>query len=402
MKKLFNFLFVFALLVLLFTACQSKDSITSPVSELEKPSSVYTFYCDPTKIADETVNLIAGQHNPVGTATFHKTTSGLEINYQLNSVVINSGAKITEVHIDFATTLNNNSKNGGFHANNSGNPQPGQFDLNVPISGSGVTNWSTTISNETLAGYLNTTVVPADFYIAAHGVVTYPDQSGAGNCPDLPNGKWRYLVEGKWWGVSHYVEGMKIYDTNDLNSQLLYDNISGWCVDRQRGVTAGNSWNQVDFLCSTSPDTAGKCLVEKIGNLAAVNWLLNNKTYSGTPSMMDLQVTIWKLVSNETDYSEYTYNAARVEALYNAALTHTDFVPGCGQIIGVLMFSTDIDYCNGDRGVQVLLVEQFVQCGAGGSETMWGFDWDFNNQMPLDNYSCRFVDQGNWARYFKF
>ena len=58
------------------------------------------------------------------------------------------------------------------------------------------------------------------------------------------------------------------------------------------------------------------------------------------------------------------------------------------------------NYCVGEDAMQAFLIERPVVCG--GSETMWGFDWDFDNSVPLANYSCRFVEQGNWARYFKF
>ena len=303
---------------------------------------------------------------------------------------------ISEIHIDFATALNNDAANGGFHANSQGSPQPGHFDLNTTTAGS---SWSTTISASDLADYLNVGSVPAHFYIAAHGVVNYATTGGAGTCPTLPNGKWRYL---DWHpGHNYYVQGAKLYESNDLSSELILDSLNGWCVDRSRPVEGFNQdvWNQVDFLCSTE-DLTGLCLVDKPENIKAVNWLLNNKTYAGTPSMVDIQVTIWELVSNNNDYSNYTYDAGRVATLKAAALEHSDFVPGCGQIIGSLMYSSNTNYCNGG-GIQVILIERTVECGGGGSDTMWGFNIDQNGEA-IEDESCRFVDQGNWARYFQF
>ena len=114
--------------------------------------------------------------------------------------------------------------------------------------------------------------------------------------------------------------------------------------------------------------------------------------------MRDIQVTIWLLLDNNLEPFK-AYDTARVTYLYNEAIKHLDFVPGCGDLIGVYMFEADVDYCS-HSGMQVMLVERPVMCG--GSDTMWGFDWDFDNSVPLDNYSCRFVDQGNWARYFLY
>ena len=113
-------------------------------------------------------------------------------------------------------------------------------------------------------------------------------------------------------------------------------------------------------------------------NVGAVNWLLNNKTYVAGATMADIQVAIWRLI-DDLGYSKPTslfFNEARVTALVTEALLHNAFVPDCGQIIGVLMYQTGVDYCSAD-GMQVILIERTVECGGGGSETMWGFDWDY-------------------------
>ncbi len=50
--------------------------------------------------------------------------------------------------------------------------------------------------------------------------------------------------------------------------------------------------------------------------------------------------------------------------------------------------------------MQVFIVEQPVECGGGGSDTMWGFNFEDGAAVPDE--SCLFVDPGNWARYFQF
>jgi hypothetical protein len=300
---------------------------------------------------------------------------------------------MTEVHIDFATTLNNDAAHGGFHANSTGNPQPGLFDVNVALS-PGQTTWLMTIPKATLLTYLNLPAgsnLPATFYIAAHGVINYG--GGAGLCPTLPNGKWRHLAQVP--GSYYYMEGAQLRETSDPNSQLLYV-LNGWCIDRDRGAKPGIPV-QVDFLCSTDDIS---CYVDLPQNIGAVNWLLNNQTFNGNTSGRSIQVTIWKLLDTSSEPFK-PYDTLMVNALYAEALNHLSFVPGCGQIIGVVMFEEGYDYCtNPSQAMQAFLVEQTVICG--GSDTMWGFDWDFNNGTPLAGYSCVFVDPGNWARYFKF
>ena len=394
MKKLISLSFFFAVLGLLFVGCQSNENITSPTDELNKPTPppVYVYNCDPTALSSGgtvTVDLVAGQHNVVGSATFTLTGAGnLEIAYNLNGGV----GTITEVHIDFATALNNDAANGGFHANSQGSPQPGHFDINTT---SGASSWSTTVLKADLLNYLNLPAgsdVPDHFYIAAHGVVSYATSGGEGVCPTLPNGKYRYLKSVP--GANYYAENMKLFN-DALGTDLYMDNLNGWCVDRQNGAMGGK-YVQVDFLCSTD-DISGLCLVDKPDNIGAVNWLLNNKNYGGTSTARDIQVTIWLLLDNNVDPFN-AYDTARVDYLYNEAIKHLDFVPGCGDVIGVYMFETGKDYCD-ESGMQVFLVEQTVECGSGGSDTMWGFNYD---NGPVEGESCLFVDPGNWARYFQF
>ena len=244
MKKLITVSSFFALLVLFLAGCQNSSDIVSPDTNLDKPPvpPVVTYDCTitPSSVDDTaTVDLVAGQHNPVGTATFIWTGSELKIYYDLNGGV----GTISEIHIDFADTLTNDAANGGFHANSQGSPQPGHFDINTTTSGS---SWSTTVSKADLLNYLNLpsdSDVPDHFYIAAHGVVNYESTGGAGICPTLPDGKWRWLQSVP--GTNYYVENAKLYEQPDQNSTLLYT-LNGWCVDRENGAKGGE-FVQVGF-----------------------------------------------------------------------------------------------------------------------------------------------------------
>ncbi len=393
MKKLFTLISFLILYSLIFIGCQNTENITSPVSELDKnaaaSSSVLTFGCDPSPI-DGTVELVAGQHNVVGHATFTKIGDDLKIDYVLDADEIAGGALITEVHIDFAKVLTNDSNAGGFHANKSGNPQPGLFDINAGLT-PGQTSWSLTVLKADLLKYLNLPAngtVPANFYIAAHGVVKW---GGESICPTLPNGLFRYLAEVP--GNNYYVENAKLFN-DAAGTTLLYDNLNGWCVNRKNGARPG-LYVPVNFLCSTA-DISGLCLVDHPENIGAVNWVLNNKVVSSTYApYRTVQVVIWKLLDNNIEPFN-PYDTLQVNALYNEALKHTSFVPGCGQIIGVFMYEAGKDYCT-QSAMQTMLIERTVACG--GSETIWGFDYD---NGPVTGLSCRFVEQGNWARYFKF
>lgn len=394
MKKLITFSSLFALLILFLAGCQKSLDVTSSGDNLNKPGPYEFVDCGLTALNESgtaTVDLVAGQHNVVGSATFTlDAEDSLHISYNV------SGGTITEVHIDFAqyvSPLTNDANDGGFHANSQGSPQPGHFDINTT---SGSSSWSTVISKADLLGYLNLSSgdpLPSDFYIAAHGVIEGDGGSGSGTCPTLENGHYRDTTTVP--GTYYYMENAEIKETSDQSSPVLYT-LNGWCVDRENGAAPG-SVVQVDFLCSTE-DVSGLCLVDYPDNIGAVNWVLNNKVVSDEYApYRTVQVVIWKLLDASTD-NFAPYDTADVDQLYAEALTHTGFVPQCGDIIGVFMYETGVDYCT-EGGMQVFLVEQPVECGFTGTETMWGFNYE---DGPVDGESCRFVDQGNWARYFLF
>jgi hypothetical protein len=78
----------------------------------------------------------------------------------------------------------------------------------------------------------------------------------------------------------------------------------------------------------------------------AVNWILNFGS-SDSPSPTDEQHAIWQLLHPESGLNYVATNGvagslltAQAAVLYNDALTHTDFIPGAGGLVAVLLVPT--------------------------------------------------------------
>lgn len=87
----------------------------------------------------------------------------------------------------------------------------------------------------------------------------------------------------------------------------------------------------------------------------AVNWLLNNK---GGNSVVDIQEAIWFLLNGAYHLNFFIPSApsAATTALVAAALTHTSFVSGPGQVVAVLLDGGD-GLLNNGSDVQSLIIE---------------------------------------------
>lgn len=94
-------------------------------------------------------------------------------------------------------------------------------------------------------------------------------------------------------------------------------------------VTNGtyNGWCVEDNHQQNAPAT-GVVIYEPSGGFwGSINWLINNRSgYNG----YDVQIAIWMLTGTNT-----TPVTADAQALYNAALAHSSFVPGAGQLVAV-------------------------------------------------------------------
>jgi hypothetical protein len=120
-----------------------------------------------------------------------------------------------------------------------------------------------------------------------------------------------------------------------------------------------------------------------------VNWLLNNK---GANSVVDIQEALWFLLNGGYHTNQFIFPvessvpSAATVALVTAALTHNNFVPAAGQIIGVLLDGGDgLENINsGPSDVQSLLIEVTVPPQATGCPATQGF-WHKADRWPSFN-----------------
>ncbi len=88
-----------------------------------------------------------------------------------------------------------------------------------------------------------------------------------------------------------------------------------------------------------------------------VNWVLNNKQGASgnlNPSVLDIQGVIWNILVP----GYYPYLSTDGTALYNQALSDgPNFVPGPGQILGIVLYAGGINPNDGPNNAQDLIVE---------------------------------------------
>ena len=150
-------------------------------------------------------------------------------------------------------------------------------------------------------------------------------------------------------GIPSYLD-MWLYDGANL-----FGVFDGWCVDVGRNL--GNPPFDVATLCSYDPGAS--MVVDKPQNLDAVNWLLNQvekgliigqpapETCVGSYTYGDVQRAIWGLL----DFSQSTsglggaenWSECRSDALIAMALVHDGFIPGCDELVGILLVPYALD-----------------------------------------------------------
>ncbi|HXG46566.1 MAG TPA: SdrD B-like domain-containing protein, partial [Methylomirabilota bacterium] len=147
------------------------------------------------------------------------------------------------------------------------------------------------------------------------------------------------------FNVSHPGAGQLSYFTARLNSAGALDglNYQGWCIDTDRRITTEQQYTAK--MIWTTDLGAAAAIIEHPENLDLVNFILNQE-YPGKPSPSggtytfgDVQRALWTLLDDRlSDSGLREWSQLRVdEILLDAATNGEGFVPGCGDLMGLIL-----------------------------------------------------------------
>ncbi len=342
MKKLLSFLFIASLLLF---SCeveqydgQELDAVNGKASK-----SVVAFDMDGCTGAER--DLIAGQNMVVGSVSV--TLDG--DNYIITYNVSEADYCLTEAHVDVADHPEN------FAINKSGNPKIGNFEYS---------NDDVECTQE-----YSVTVPNKGPWLAVHGVVECSSNSPETILASLPE-----TVDfcGNGFGPDAYI-------SITVDGGVLTGDFGSYCVDNDAFINQNSCYEDMMVYVSTESLPDG---IENTGNINAVNWVLN-QDFTGLYTFGDIQYAIWLLLDPIEDDQPGlntlgTYSVENAEAIAAMALENNDFVPGCGEYIGLVLKKDNI---------QPLIIPFPLDCNEC-EETVWA-------------EGCGFPGN-SWAMYFKY
>ena len=283
-----------------------------------------------TASADGTqvIGIYAGQHTLVGNLIIEEGGGNLTVTYQITT----PGWCFTVTHLHVGPEPPEKSA-------------PGQFPY----------------KHENLPCVLTDTyVVPGDSnsYAAAHAEVRFSADNAAPL--QIPSGTVTYST------TSPTPDG-DAYFNPTTTTGVLNGAFDGWCVDTELSIASGfdytaNVYSSYDAALPTG-------VVDKPENLDLVNYILNQDYIAQGMTYSDIQRAIWHLIddSNSED-GLFNWTQANVDAIIADALANGEgFVPGCGQVMAVILDPVS-------EGVQHTLIEYPVPCvepGPNRHETAW-------------------------------
>ena len=342
--------------MLLFTQCDKVDFQQDGFKNNLKSSEV----CTATSVTEP---LYAGAgRNDVNKGTLVGSVT-VDVYWPGDSLVVtysvDPGWVLTEAHIWVGNEINKKT----FPKN----AAPGRFPYTPEIANGSSANL--TVYDISALGLREGEPI----YIAAHGVVCNPD--GVSEVIPIDVMYNYFFTGGNSYGKIELLDGGFI-------SPGWYN---VWCIDTHHDIfkkdnpfsgTAYSSYDLpsavVDYINST--DDPDKFTPD---SLPLVNWIINQgfvgkeSSCEGNPlfTYADVQVAIWKLLGVHVGWFPEAglYADCRVNEILAAAREHMDFVPECGQKMGIVLYS---------EGVQTLLMEFPVPCGGGGCETAWAYGGD--------------------------
>ncbi len=280
----------------------------------------------------------------------------------------------TDIHIHFASTVA-----GIPHAKN-GNPIPGQFEYNTHITGPPAAEYTIPVS--------------FDKYGAIH-LSSVENAGVAGYGAYLPTGLVHFSVTYPYEGGPSYFPTLTIPDGGPLS---VYNNgvYQGWCVDINHVIYENENYCAYVYSSYALPQYI-QTLIPNDDNFGAVNYLLNKYVAgqvipTGTLTYGDIQKAIWNLLWGQNE--EYDglgqWTQVNVDYIYNDALAHKTFEPGCGQMFVFVVAPVDCKTFE-PLGIQ-LVVGQFPVPCAPVYGTAWG-DGKVGAQFP---------GASQWGTYFKY
>jgi len=298
------------------------------------------------------VDLIAGQHEVIGTVTVEDDGTNLYVTYDADWA-------LTETHLYVSADEPRHHAPGRFpYGDDSLDAVSGETYV-IPLADLGVSSGDTV-------------------YVAAHAVayeiVGYEDPDVEGFNLSLPE---QVNITSQ-----HPGGGDSYWDVTVSNGGDLDGDYEGWCVDTDRTMSSGTTYT-ADVYSSLDEGFDGLGLVEHPENMGLVNWIINqgyvgdSSPAGGVYTYGDVQRAIWTLIEdNNSTAGLGSWDQDRVdEILADAAADGADFTPGCEDTVAVLLVPVN---SSGDTTNQIIIAQvTFIEVGVpcdpilGGDETAW-------------------------------
>jgi len=331
----------------------SNEDLTSANSSAKNANSkvVPNLVWDECATTTTQVDLLAGQNTLVGNVKVESDG----INYTITYTITEEGWCLTQTHLSVGETPED------FPHTDSGNPKIGLFEYGESLDCASSATYTVPVSEGT--------------YIAAHAVV---------NCKSTSE-DFSTQMESLPIPVSVCVTGKgdsdSYFDISIAGDNFLTGSYNAWCIDLYKHLGNGECFD------ANAYSVYSEGLTYPFGhpeNLSAVNWIVNQDFISQGYTFGEIQWAIWELLEldNNTSYCCLgTWDKTKGQAIVALAIQHTDFVPGCGDQMGIAIIPTD-------ETIQPVMISIPVPCGGDCEETAWADGCDFPGN--------------NWATYFQY
>jgi hypothetical protein len=392
-KQIFGFILAFIAAGFFLTQCQKTNQpLGQSDPELKKAPVDWSYLSYPLPLPTNaagallTVPLYAGKTTLVGNVTVIQSGANLLISYNLDACVT-----LVERHLSVTALYSQIPLNNG-------NPPPGQFNYNDWPGHFVGNDWVYDPIPIPYAGLVGNQV-----FIAAHAVVT---GSCVGNCTtdctallSLPTTADAVIKP----NPNSQTPGGSYFYVDITNGGILNGlNWPAWCADADVGINVPltTKVKPVPTICISATDfaTAMTGIMDVPANINKVNWILNQdfvgqaSCAAGTDQFGsfytrgDVQTAIWALLDPDANATHWMSDPARLKCILDLANQHGDFVPTCGQQVGIVLVPID---ANGvPVAEQPVIISIPVPCQCGEPNTAWAIGLAFPGN--------------NWAMYFNY